>query len=217
MITSATSAVLLALLTLLPTAARSTGTDDTTASGANVIFLGDDDVEFENGEPLIVRVNKRGYIGVTLLEITPELRAHFGAPKDAGVLVSGVTADTPADKAGLEVGDVFIAVDGKRADWSGDVSREIRDRKAGETVSIEVVRGGAARKLTVTVEERPRRERSIDLGDMKDSLKRYAGTMRDFGRGHPFIENLDDFRGMHDRIEELEKRVKELEKRMPGR
>jgi hypothetical protein len=108
-------------------------------------------------------------------------------------------------------------VDGKRVRGSGDVSRGIRGRKAGETVPLDVVRGGASRKLVVTVEERQDREGSIDLGDMKDTLRRHAWTMRDFGRNHAIIENLDDLPRMTDRLEELEKRVKELEKRLPGR
>lgn len=218
MITSAVNALLLALLTLLPTAARSTGPDDPRDSDENVVFtVGDGDLSFEGNDSVVVSVGRRGLIGVTLLEITPELRVHFGAPKDAGVLVSDVRADAPAAKAGVEVGDVITSVDGKRVEWSGDVSRTIRNRKAGETVAIDVVRGGASRKLTVTVEERRERERSIDLGDMKDTLRRHSWVMRDFGRNHPLIENLDDFPRMRDRIDELEKRVKDLEKRVPGR
>ena len=217
MITSAVNALLLALLTLLPTATRSTGPDDSEGSGANVIFLGNDDVEFENGEPVVIRVGRRGFIGVTLLEITPELRAHFGAPKDAGVLVSDVESGTPAAKAGLEVGDVITGIDGKRVESSRDLSRGIRSRKAGETVQLDVVRARASRKMSVTVEEREARARSIDLGEMKDTLRHNARVMRDFDWSHPIIENLDDLPRMSDRLEELEKRVKELEKHLPGR
>ena len=221
MTTAAVNALLLALLTLLPTAARSTGPADSDEPGANVIFVGNDDVEFENGEPVIVRVGRRGFIGVTLLEITPELRVHFGAPKDAGVLVSDVEGGTPAAKAGLEVGDVITEIDGKRVAWSGDLSREIRRRKASETVQLDVIRGRAPRKMSVTVEEREGRERTIDLGDlgdMKDKVRRHAWVMRDFGSGdHRVIENLDELPRMSDRLEELEKRVKELEKRLAGR
>jgi hypothetical protein len=218
MITSAVNALLLALLTLLPTAARSHRADDPKDRDENVVVtLGDEDLEVGGDDPVIVRVGRRGFIGVSLLAITPELRVHYGAPKDAGVLVSDVQADTPAAKAGLEVGDVITAVDGKVVGWTGDVSRGIRSKKAGETVQLDVVRERAPRKLTVTVGERPARERSIDPGDMKDNLRRYAWTMRDFGRGHAIVENLDDFDGIRDRIEKLEKRVKELEKRLSGR
>lgn len=218
MITSAVTALLLALLTLVPTAARSDRADDPKDPDENVVVtLGDEDLELDGDGPVVLRVGRRGFIGVSLMEITPELRVHYGAPKDAGVLVSDVQPDSPAAKAGLEVGDVITEVDGKRVAGSADVSRGIRSRKAGETVQLDVVRDRAPRKLTVTVGERRERERSIDLGDMKDTLRRHAWTMRDFGRGHPIIQNLDDFHGMRDRIEELEKRVKELEKRLPGR
>lgn len=219
MITSAVNALLLALLTLLPTASRSVASDDPRDADENVVVtVGDRDFSFDNDDPVTVRVGRRGFIGVTLLEITPELRAHFGAPKDAGVLVSDVRADTPASKAGVEVGDVITSVDGKRVESSRDVSRGIRSRKAGETVQLDIVRGRAARKMSVTVEEREARERSIDLGDMKDTLRRHAWVMRDFGSGdHPAIENLEDLPRMSNRLEELEKRVKELEKRLPGR
>jgi membrane-associated protease RseP (regulator of RpoE activity) len=218
MITSAVNAFLLALLTLLPTASRSVRSDDPRDADGNVVVtVGDGDFSFDNDEPVVVRVGRRGFIGVTLLEITPELRAHFGAPKDAGVLVSDVRADTPAAKAGVEVGDVITSVDGKRVQSSRDVSRGIRSRKAGDTVALDVIRGGASRKLSVTVDERGDGERSIDLGNMKDTLRRHAWVMRDFDGNHPLIENLDDSPRMRDRIDELEKRVKELEKRLPGR
>jgi hypothetical protein len=220
MITSAVTALLLALLTLLPTAPRSDRADDPKHPDEDVVVtLGDGDLELDGDRdgPVVLRVGRRGFIGVSLVEITPELRVHYGAPKDAGVLVSEVRADTPAAKAGLEVGDVITEVDGKRVAGSGDVSRGIRGRNPGETVQLDVVRDRASRKLTVTVGERRERERSIDLGDMKDRLRRHAWTMRDFGRGHAIVENLDDFHGMRDRIEKLEKRVKELEKRLPAR
>lgn len=218
MITSAVKALLLALLTLLPTAARSVRADDPRDVDDNVVVtVGDGDFSFDNDDPVVVRVGRRGFIGVSLLEITPELRVHFGAPKDAGVLVSDVRADTPAAKAGIAVGDVITSVDGKRVQWNRDVSRGIRNRKAGDTVALEVIRGGASRKLTVTVEERGDDQRSIDLGDMKDTLRRHAWVMRDFDGNHPLIENLDDFPRMRDRIDELEKRVRELERRLPGR
>ena len=119
MITSAVNALLLALLTLLPTASRSVASDDPRDADENVVVtVGDRDFSFDNDDPVTVRVGRRGFIGVTLLEITPELRAHFGAPKDAGVLVSDVRADTPASKAGVEVGDVITSVDGKRVESS---------------------------------------------------------------------------------------------------
>ena len=211
MITAAWKAILLSLLLTVPTAdARATSDED---DDKVVVQVGDDDVDVHGVGPIVVRVGSRGFIGVTLVEITPELRAHYGAPKEAGVVVSGVEADTPAGRAGIQVGDVITSVDGKRARWSGDISRAVRDKKAGETVEVEIVRDRAPRKVTVTVEERKGRERSFDFRDFGDKIRRHAWVDRDFD-GIKVIENLDDLRGMRERLEDLEKRLKELEKRL---
>lgn len=208
MITAAWKAILLSLLVLVPTAEARPADDDDKV----IVSVDDDDVDVRVN-PIIVRVGSRGFIGVTLVEITPELRAHYGAPKEAGVVVSGVEADTPAGRAGIQVGDVITSVDGKRARWTGDVSRAVRQKKAGETVEVEVVRDRAPRKVTVTVEERKGRERSFDFRDFKDDMRHRTWVMPDLDR-FPVIENLEDLRGMREKMEDLEKRVKELEKRL---
>src|SRR5688500_430092 len=213
MLTAAFKEILLSLLLLVPTATATTADDEDKV----IVSIDDEDVDVHRHGPLIVRVGSRGFIGVTLVEITPELSAHYGAPREAGVVVSGVEADTPAGRAGVQVGDVITSVDGKRVRWTGDVSRAVRDKKGGETVEIEIVRDRAPRKVNVTVEERKARGRSIDLGDLKDDLRRRTWVMKDFDKSFPVIENLEDFRGMREKMENLEKRVRELEKRLSAR
>jgi membrane-associated protease RseP (regulator of RpoE activity) len=211
MITAAWKAILLSLLVLVPTAEATPADDDKV-----IVSVDDDDVDVRGVGPIVVRVGSRGFIGVTLVEITPELRAHYGAPKEAGVVVSGVEADTPAGKAGIQVGDVITSVDGNRVRWTGDVSRAVRDKKGGETVEIELFRDRSPRKVTVTVEERKGRERSFDFRDFrdfKDDFKNRTWVVRDFDK-FPVIENLEDLRGMREKMEDLEKRVRELEKRL---
>ncbi|HVE65369.1 MAG TPA: PDZ domain-containing protein [Thermoanaerobaculia bacterium] len=213
MLTAAWKALLLSLLVLVPTAtATATAGDEDRV----VVSVDDEDFDVKGPGPLVVRVGgSRGFIGVTLVEITPELREHYGAPREAGVVVSGVEADTPAGRAGIQVGDVITSVEGKRVRWTGDVSRAVREKKAGETVEVEIVRDRAPRKVSVTVEERKPRERTIDFGDLKDDLRHRAFVMKDFdGKNFPVIENLEDLRGMREKVEDLEKRVRELEKRL---
>src|SRR5260370_38337471 len=57
--------------------------------------------------------SKHAFVGLSLTELTPELREFFGAPKDSGVLVSSVVENAPAAKAGVRVGDLIPRVNGK--------------------------------------------------------------------------------------------------------
>jgi PDZ domain len=220
MIASVINAVLLALLTVLPTAAGSHRSDDDVKKKdidkRVVVSLGDEDLDIDTDadDPVVVHVGTRGFLGVRLIEITPELRAHFGAPRDAGVLVSEVDADTPAAKGGIEVGDVITAVDGESVGWTGDVSRAIGHKKGGETVQIDLVRSRASRRLAVKVEEREGREQSIDLGDPGEHLRRRAWVMRDPDKAHPLLGDFEGLSRIRKRMAELEKRLSELEKRL---
>jgi S1-C subfamily serine protease len=86
--------------------------------------------EYRLGKPVA-----RGYLGVGLTDLTPELRAHFGVPQEAGVMVSKVDAGSPAEKAGLKVGDVVTAIDGKPVATSFDVRLRIRSSSARRTAT----------------------------------------------------------------------------------
>ncbi len=97
---------------------------------------------------------KGGYLGVTLTELTPELRTHFGAPEEAGVLVSKVLEDSPAARAGLQVGDVISAVDGEAVGAGGELARAIRAHGEGELVSLELWRDQRLEVLEATLEKR---------------------------------------------------------------
>ena len=115
--------------------------------------------------PLLI-AGKRGFLGVDLLELTPELRRHFNAGEDAGVLVAHVESDSPAADAGLAVGDVLVAIDGKPVKSSWDLRELIAPRKAGDQIALEVVRDGARRQLQATLVERE--GRVLELGKMME-------------------------------------------------
>lgn len=106
----------------------------------------------------------RGYLGIVTTWLTPELRTHFGAPEDAGVLVGQVASGTPAEKAGLEVGDVIVAINGENVASAGDVMAEIRKLEAGDEARLDIIRDGRTQTLTATIEERERSQ--VDLGQM---------------------------------------------------
>jgi S1-C subfamily serine protease len=91
-------------------------------------------------------------LGVQLVETTPELREHLGGSKDAGILVSKVLNGLPAEKAGLKVGDLIVAVDGEPVASSTELILSLRD-KVGRTFDVELVRDGRARAVEVTIPE----------------------------------------------------------------
>lgn len=97
----------------------------------------------------------RGRIGVVIQEITKDLAESFGLPKAQGAAVNAVEKGGPADKAGIEPGDVILKFDGKSVTNSGDLPRIVGSTRPGAKVSIQVWRKGASRDLTVVVGEIP--------------------------------------------------------------
>ena len=96
--------------------------------------------------------HSRPVLGVQLVDTTPELRVHLGATEDAGVLVGKVLEDMPAETAGIEVGDLIIAVDGDDIESSGDLIHALMN-KAGETITIDVVRDRGIKTIHISIPE----------------------------------------------------------------
>jgi serine protease Do len=97
----------------------------------------------------------RGRIGVVIQEVTKELADSFGLAKAAGALVNSVEKGGPAEKAGIEAGDVILKFDGKPVGASSDLPRIVGNTKPGAKAGVQVWRKGSTRDLTVTVGEIP--------------------------------------------------------------
>jgi serine protease Do len=95
----------------------------------------------------------RGRIGVTIAPVTKEVAEAIGLGKPMGALVQGVEAGGPAEKAGIEAGDIIVKVDGKTVEKSGDLPRIIGATRPGSLSALQVFRRGATRDLQVTVAE----------------------------------------------------------------
>jgi serine protease Do len=95
----------------------------------------------------------RGKIGVLIGEVSAEVASAIGMPKASGAAVSSVEADGPAEKAGIQPGDVIIKYDGKAVESSRDLRRVVAATIPGTKVSATVWRDGAAKDLTLTVGE----------------------------------------------------------------
>jgi S1-C subfamily serine protease len=110
------------------------------------------------------------FLGVTSESLYPQLAQHLGIPADSGALISDVVNGSPADKAGLHGssgettfqlqhvktgGDVILAVDGKPVHANGDLSELVAAHKPGDTVTLDVLRGGNRVQVQVTLGSRP--------------------------------------------------------------
>jgi membrane-associated protease RseP (regulator of RpoE activity) len=91
-------------------------------------------------------------IGVSTMELTKQLADYFGITGGKGVLVTAVTDNGPAAKAGVRAGDVITAVDGEAIDSPGDISRAISKKKEGD-VALTVIRNKAQQTIRVTPAE----------------------------------------------------------------
>lgn len=93
----------------------------------------------------------KGRLGVMVMSLTPELRKHFGAPEDRGVLVAHVESGTPAATAGIEVGDVIVEVHGKKIDAAPDVLSALANVGKGQHSKIALVRDGKSLTIDATL------------------------------------------------------------------
>jgi membrane-associated protease RseP (regulator of RpoE activity) len=163
---------------------------------------------------------RRGYLGVGTTDLTPELRSFFGVPENAGVMISHVESGSPADKAGIKVGDILTVIDGKPVDNSWDVGARIRKYDEGERVALEVRRGGKAQNLTVAIALRERPEIDIAPMFLRDGNRMKIRVPGDGERMPEMDKQIRIVRpGPHQadlekQIEKLEKRIQELEQKL---
>jgi Do/DeqQ family serine protease len=97
----------------------------------------------------------RGYMGVTLGALSPDLAQAFSVKQGHGAVVGDVTAGAPGAKAGLKSGDVIVAIDGKAVQGPDDLTMDVISRAPGTTVTLDVVRNGQPMKVSVTLGQRP--------------------------------------------------------------
>jgi len=97
----------------------------------------------------------RAYLGVVVEDLTAQLRAAYGFVPQSGAVVVQVVPGSPADAAGLEPGDVIVAVDGSTVSTAQDVTTDIRALPPGRTVHITIWRGQQERTLTATLATAP--------------------------------------------------------------
>jgi serine protease Do len=113
----------------------------------------------------------RGWLGVSIQSMDEDLAKTYRLKEPAGAVVTDVTRDGPADKAGLRPEDVVIDVDGHKVQDNADLSRYVASKAPGTTVRLRVLRGGAEKDVSVSLgtfpEESASREEMTEQGQTK--------------------------------------------------
>ena len=181
-----------------------------------------------------------GFLGIGLTSMSDALLEHFDVGGDSGVMVANVIEDTPADRAGLLVGDIITTIDGHPARSPRDVRRIVRLAEEGQIVDIQVIRAGEALDITAEIASRENSEIDVSnflinfdhLGEMGESLgqidwesigqhglKIGAESAREAMESVRHLFENGDWEHMMERVgnidyEALEKRMEELRERM---
>ncbi|MEN6447509.1 MAG: DegQ family serine endoprotease [Syntrophaceae bacterium] len=113
----------------------------------------------------------RGYLGVSVQDLTPDLAKSFGLKDTKGALVTQAMPDTPAAKAGLKQGDVIVRLNGEPVDTIAPFRNRIALTSPGTTVNLTVIRDGKEKSVPVTIEKMPAAEQAeVSKPDSLDKL-----------------------------------------------
>lgn len=193
--------------------------DEHVAPGAGEFWtqLGDDDATW-------TMAAGGAWLGVQLRELGEQLGAYFGA-KDGGALVESVVADSPAQKAGFQAGDVILALDGEPVADPDDVITTVRGKEKGDTIEAKVLRKGKEMTLKAELAERadgPAVVRALGKTPHELLLRKY----RSGGPEHDEIMRLhrelaprpgmpgEEIENLHADIAELRAMIDELREKM---
>ncbi|HEX9981960.1 MAG TPA: PDZ domain-containing protein [Thermoanaerobaculia bacterium] len=213
----------LLIITLLLTLATTAFADDkekrvqrtviVTNDGGNTFFRSTE--PGAPGDAFTFFAGKRAVLGITTVEMSSELREHFGAAKDSGVLVSTVEDGSPADKAGIRVGDVVTAIDGKEIDSVWGLRAALKDKKNGDSVRVEAIRNRARQSFVASVIEREPAPlpAGVQFRTMKpEDARRLEGVLGTEWRTR--IEAAPNCTELQARIKALESAMNALEKKL---
>ncbi len=126
---------------------------------------------------------RRGRLGVTVQNLTPELAKAFDIRRSQGAVIAQVDPGSPADKAGLQPGDVVVAVNDRPVNNSSDMRNAIGLLRIGSKVEMDVIRGG--RKLTLVATVAEPQLRTVDGARFSDHLA--GATLSDIEEGSPLF------------------------------
>jgi len=98
----------------------------------------------------------RGWLGISIQELTPKLAKEFGLAQAKGALVGDVLPKSPAERSGIKQGDVLLEYDGKPIENPGQLRNQVAETPLGRNVKIRLFRDGKTQDIEVSIEEQPK-------------------------------------------------------------
>src|SRR5271168_3286877 len=111
----------------------------------------------------------RGYLGVHIQDLSPEIAKAFNYNMSGGALIGDVSPNTPASKAGLQKGDVIVKLNGQAESDSNDLRNTISQMAPGTSVKLDIWRDGKTQPFTVTLGELPKDKETAESSDENSS------------------------------------------------
>jgi S1-C subfamily serine protease len=99
--------------------------------------------------------DQQAWMGVSILDLTPEAAAQLSLDTTEGVLVAGTFNGSPAEDAGMQEGDVIVAIDGTDTADTGDLADVLDDKDPGDTIEVQLIGSGGERTVQVELAQRP--------------------------------------------------------------
>jgi serine protease Do len=111
----------------------------------------------------------RGFLGVNIQEVTPDIAKAFSVPSAEGALVGDVTPDSPGAKAGLQKGDIITALNGQKISDYHDLRLRISQTAPGTAIKMDVYRNGQKQQMTATLAEFPEKAQAAENSPQGES------------------------------------------------
>lgn len=129
---------------------------------------------------------ERGFIGVQVQDLNPDLAEAFGIKNQKGAVVNSVMSDSPAQEAGLQPGDIIVSINSKQVKAAADVRNHIGLLPVGEEVVFEILRAGARQ----TLQARVAASSELKLAQGTRNPRLQGVTLGDIGEDHPYFNRV---------------------------
>lgn len=135
---------------------------------------------------------QRGYLGLTIQNLTPELARSFGVSDTKGALVANVLKDGPADRAGIKQGDLILAYEGKPIDDPDTFRNDLSTVPVGNTIALTIYREGQSREVSLKVSS----DREQGKALLSSVTKRFGIEVKPMEKGDAIKLGLNAINGV---------------------